>query len=246
LRPVTEASLDAWIRHYQPDSNSLNSTISYYTKGAVIGFVLDTYLRKTSKGKHGLDEVMRKMYDIYSNVPYSGDAFEKLVVEVGGAEAGLMLRSLLTTTVEPDVDMALDWYGLQLNRGTIEITDEPGKEILQSDLGVLWEENIAELVVTAVLDGSGGAAAGLMPGDEVLAIGDERLTRSTLESLMSSFSPGEETSVLVSRRDKIIRLDIKLDVAVPDHFEIALKANFKKRDIARLQTLIGQDPLKQP
>ena len=246
LRPVTEASLDAWIRHYQPDSNSLNSTISYYTKGAVIGFVLDTYLRKTSKGKHGLDEVMRRMYDIYSNVPYSGDAFEKLVVEVGGAEAGLMLRSLLTTTVEPDVDMALDWYGLQLNRGTIEITDEPGTEILQSDLGVLWEENIAELVVTAVLDGSGGAAAGLMPGDEVLAIGDERLTRNTLESLMSSFSPGEETSVLVSRRDKIIRLDIKLDVAVPDHFEIALKANFKKRDIARLQTLIGQDPLKQP
>ena len=246
LRPVTEASLDAWIRHYQPDSNSLNSTISYYTKGAVIGFVLDTYLRKSSKGKHDLDEVMRKMYDLYSSEPYSGDAFERLVVDVGGTEAGLMLRSLLTTTIEPDVDMALGWYGLQLNRGTIEVTDEPTKETLLSDLGVLWEEDKPDLVVNAVLDGGGGAVAGLMPGDEVLAIGDERLTRNTLKSLMSSFSPGEETSVLVSRRDKIIRLDIKLGVAVPDHFEIALKSNFKKRDIARLQKLLGQDPLKQP
>ena len=42
----------------------LNSTISYYTKGAVIGFVLDTYLRKKSKGRHDLDEVMRKMYEL--------------------------------------------------------------------------------------------------------------------------------------------------------------------------------------
>ncbi len=117
LRPVTEASLDAWIRHYKPNSNTVNSTISYYTKGAVIGFVLDTYLRKTSRGKHDLDEVMRKMYSLYSSEPYSSDAFEKVVVEVGGDEAGELLRSLLTTTADPDVDAALDWYGLELNRG---------------------------------------------------------------------------------------------------------------------------------
>ena len=246
LRPVTEASMDAWIRHYQPNSNSLNSTISYYTKGAVIGFVLDAYLRKTSKGRHNLDEVMQKMYKLYAREPYSSEAFENVVEEVGGVEAGLMLRSLLTTTADLDVDAGLDWYGLELNRGMLVTAVRPHVEPLLSDFGVLWEEDEPGLVVSAVLDGSGGAVAGLMAGDDILAIGDERLSRDNLESLMSSFGPGEETVLLISRRGKIISLEIKLDTAIPDYYEILLKSDFNKRDISRLQKLLGQDPRKQP
>ena len=246
LRPVTEASMDAWIRHYQPNSNSLNSTISYYTKGAVIGFVLDTYLRKTSKGRHDLDEVMRKMYSLYAREPYSSEAFENVVEEVGGVKAGLMLRSLLTTTADLDVDATLDWYGLELDRGMLVTAERPLAEPLLSDFGVLWEEDEPGLVVSVVLDGSGGSVAGLMAGDEILAIGDERLTKDNLESLMTSFGPGEETVLLISRRGKVISLDIKLDTAIPDHFEILLKSDFNNRDITRLQKLLGQDPRKQP
>ena len=244
LRPVAEASVDAWIRHYQPNANSINSTISYYTKGAVIGFVLDTYLRKTSKGRHDLDEVMRKMYDLYSNDPYSRNAFEEVVADIGGTGAGIFLRSLLTTTAEPDVDTAFEYYGLELNRGAIMVTGEPDEEPLISDLGVIWEDDKPGLVVKAVIHGMGGSSAGLIPGDEILAIGDERLTSDRLDSLMTSFSPGEQTSLLVSRRDRIIKLDIKLDVAIPDHYEIVLKSGFEKRNITRLQRLLGQDPRK--
>ena len=244
LRPVAEASVDAWIRHYQPNANSINSTISYYTKGAVIGFVLDTYLRKTSKGRHDLDEVMRRMYELYSNDPYNRNAFEKVVADIGGAGAGTFLRSLLTTTAELDVDTAFEYYGLELNRGAILVTGEPDEEPLISDLGVIWEDETPGLVVKAVLHGTGGSSAGLIPGDEILAIGNERLTRDRLAGLMISFSPGEQTSLLVSRRDRIIKLDIKLDVAIPDHYEIVLKSGFEKRNITRLQRLLGQDPRK--
>ncbi len=246
LQPVTEASLDAWIRHYQPNPNTLNSTISYYIKGAVIGFVMDTFLRENSRGRHDLDEVMRKMYKTYSGTPYSSDAFEKVVTDVGGAEAGRLLRSLTTTTSEPDVDAALEWYGLALNRGTILITGEPGEVSLRSDMGVLWDSNSPGMVVAAVLDGSGGSAAGLIAGDEVLAIGAERLTKDRLESLMGSFDPGETTELIISRRDKVIELDITLDTAVPDHYEIVLNPDFERRDIRRLQDLLGQNPRKQP
>jgi predicted metalloprotease with PDZ domain len=93
-----------------------------------------------------------------------------------------------------------------------------------------------------VIDGSGGSAAGLMAGDEVLAIGGERLTRERLSSLMSSFRPGEKTSLTVSRRDKIISLEITLDTAVPENYSILPKPGFDRRDVARLQSLLGQDP----
>ncbi|MDH3902898.1 MAG: PDZ domain-containing protein, partial [Xanthomonadales bacterium] len=242
VRPVTEASMDTWIRQYKPNSNSLNSTISYYTKGAVIGFVLDTYLRRTSNSRHDLDEVMREMYNLYSEDPYSGEEFERVVTDIGGAEAGVLLRSLLNTTTDPDVDTALDWYGLELKRGSLQAEEEQDEESLHSDLGVLWNEGTPENVVSSVFDGSGGAAAGLMPGDEILAVGGERLAKDNLDKLMTSFSPGEDTTLLVSRRGKIVRLNIKLDAAVPDHFEIVLKPDYKKRNIRRLRSLLGQDP----
>jgi predicted metalloprotease with PDZ domain len=244
IRPVEEASRDAWIRHYQPNANSVNSTISYYTKGAVIGFVMDSYIRKASKGRRSLDDVMRKMYELHSNEPYGSDDFERVMVEIGGAGAGQLLRTLLTTTTEPDVDEALDYYGLQLNRGAILVTGEPGEEPLTSELGVLWEEDQPGMIAKAVLSGTGGSAAGLIPGDEVVAIGSERLTSDNYDSLMASFNPGEQTTLLVSRRGRIMELTIKLDVATPEKFVILLKSGFDKRDISRLERLLGQDPRK--
>jgi predicted metalloprotease with PDZ domain len=243
IRPVTEASMDTWIRHYQPNSNSVNSTISYYTKGAVIGFVLDTYIRKKSKGRHNLDEVMRRMYKLYSDQPYAGDAFEKVVVDIAGPEAGALLHSLLTSTSDPDVDAALDWYGLSLNRGPVDSNGKApsdDEEILKSGFGVIWDDDKPGLVIKAVLNGSEGARAGLMPQDEILAIGNERLTHDTQASLMTSFVPGEETTILVSRRGKIMSLAIKLDAAIPERYDIVVQSGFGKRHINRLQSLLGQ------
>ena len=244
LRPVEEAYLDAWIRHYQPNANSVNSTISYYTKGAVIGFVLDTFIRRSSKDRRSLDDVMRKMYELYSKEPYSHDDFEKVVSDIGGDKAVPLLRKLLTTTVEPDVDKAFEYYGLELHRGAIMVTGETDEKPLMSDLGVLWGNNGQGLVVQAVLHGTAGSTAGLIPGDEILAIGNERLTRDRLEGLMASFSPGEETTLLVSRRDRIIELGIQPDVATPDQFQVALKSGFERRNMKRLERLLGQDPRK--
>jgi predicted metalloprotease with PDZ domain len=44
------ASFDAWIRYYRPDENSPNVSISYYTKGAVIAFLLDARIRAATGG----------------------------------------------------------------------------------------------------------------------------------------------------------------------------------------------------
>jgi predicted metalloprotease with PDZ domain len=245
LRPVTEDSFDAWIRQYQPNSNSVNSTVSYYTKGALIGFVLDTYLRKNSKGRHNLDEVMREMYGLYSSKPYGNDAFEKAVVEVGGPRAGQFFQTLLTTTEELDIDAALDWYGLKLDRNAE--TNPTGKKegrkpaSPQSGLGVIWDKEKPGMTVKSVLVGSSGSVAGVMPQDEILAIGEERLTPENLDSLMTSFRPGQVTTVLISRRGRIIQLDIQLDNSIPDSFNIVLQSDYKKSDIKRLQKLLGQE-----
>ncbi len=241
MQAVTEASHDAWIRHYQPNANSVNSTISYYTKGAVIGFVLDAYLRKESKGRHNLEEVMLEMYRLYSSQAYGNDAFEKVVIDVGGAGAGKFLHALLKTTAELDVDAALDWYGLKLDRGAPADLEATNPAALQSGLGTTWDEDQPGLVVKTVLADSAGSIAGLMPRDEILAIGNERLTSERLQGLMSSFQPGEQTTLLISRRNRIISLDIKLDKAIVERFDIVRQNNIKKSHVKHLQSLLGQN-----
>jgi len=246
LRPVTEASVDAWVRYYQPNANSVNSTISYYTKGAVIGFVLDAYLRKQSKGRHSLDDVMRKMYRLHAGSPYSSDNFKQVVADTGGPEAVRFLEPLLETTVDPDVDAALDWFGLRLERNPVARQAELNEDPAESGFGVIWDETSADLVVKSVLTGSSGAVAGLLPGDELLAIGDERLTKDRLQNLMTAYQPGQKTTLLVSRRGQIITLNIELDAATPERFDIVLKSGFGKRHINRLQSLLGQNLREQP
>jgi predicted metalloprotease with PDZ domain len=240
LQSVADASFDAWIRQYQPNANTLNSTISYYTKGALIGFVLDAYLRQNSKGRRNLDEVMLEMYRVYSDKPYNSDAFRDVVSQLAGPEAGEFLDSLLNSTGELDVESAMEWYGLELIRPFETISADPDEGSLMSGFGAVWDKSKPGLIVKTVLSGSAGAAAGLMAQDEVLAIGNERLSVDNQEGLMSSFQPGEKTTLLVTRRGRVLSLDVTLDNAIADKYDIKLRAGYRPGHIKRLKSLLGQ------
>src|SRR6266705_5534369 len=61
-----EASFDAWIKAYRADENSVNSQVSYYEKGALLGLLIDLEIRKRSGSAKSLDDAMRYLYtDFY-------------------------------------------------------------------------------------------------------------------------------------------------------------------------------------
>jgi predicted metalloprotease with PDZ domain len=55
---VAQSSFDAWTKFYQQDENAPNAIVSYYTKGALLAFVLDIEIRKRTDDKHSLDEIL--------------------------------------------------------------------------------------------------------------------------------------------------------------------------------------------
>src|SRR6266481_7355434 len=59
---VEEASFDSWIKFYRPDENSVNSQISYYDKGELLGLLLDLDIRRRANNAKSLDDVMRYLY----------------------------------------------------------------------------------------------------------------------------------------------------------------------------------------
>ena len=113
------ASYDAWIKYYRTDENSPNTSISYYVKGAVIGFLLDANIRRLTAGSKSLDDVMHAMFAKFSSERgFSGADFRASVADaVGAAKAREMrawLARALETTAELDYADALAWFGLRM------------------------------------------------------------------------------------------------------------------------------------
>ena len=237
---LRQASLDAWIRHYRPVANSVNSTISYYTKGAVLGFVLDTRLRQTSRDRVSLDDVMRHMYRQWGEQAYPDGAFLEAVAELGGQQVQDWLRPRLDTPAELDIDQALDWYGLLLNRHPVNNAAREKGEPPMAGFGVTWRAGAPGLVIESVVSGTSGSAAGLLPEDELLAISGERITPETLDDRLLRLRPGEDVELLIARRGRIIELPLRLEESRPATYEILVQTGFGGRQLRRMEAWLGQ------
>ena len=75
LHTLEESSYDAWIKYYRQDEHSVNSTVSYYLKGELVGVCLDLTLRHLTDGKKSLDDVMRLLWNCC--LLYTSDAADE-------------------------------------------------------------------------------------------------------------------------------------------------------------------------
>ncbi|NNE06587.1 MAG: M61 family metallopeptidase [Xanthomonadales bacterium] len=237
---LEQASRDAWIRHYQPDANSINSTISYYTKGAVLGLVLDAKIREASNNELSLDDVMRAMFTRWGETPYPDDAFANMVAEI----AGEAVKNWLVTALGPPsplgIDEALAYYGLVLERQPVNNAARLAGQPLVSGIGVNWDTELPGLVIKNVIRDMAGAEAGLLPGDELLAINGERVKDDDYDDRMMRLQPGTEVSLTISRRGLLQDMPITLQEARPATYEIRFLPEFDREFLRRLESWLGQ------
>jgi predicted metalloprotease with PDZ domain len=245
VRSAERASFDAWIKHYKPDGNSVNSTVSYYLKGAVIGFVTDTAIRRETNNRSSLDTVLRRMYERYGpdgpgQGAYPPGAFEAVVEDVAGPEVRGFVETLLRATDDPEVDRALAWYGLRLDR-TPERAQAKNDEPPPGGLGVLWQVDGNRLVAEQVLLGHSGANAGVIPGDELLAIDGIRVTPEDHAVRIQQLPPGRTVELTLARHERLFTLPVEVQQAILDTYAIATKPNMSRREKKRLQAWLGRD-----
>ena len=240
VRSAELASFDTWIKHYRQDENSVNSTVSYYRKGAVIGFVLDTLVRRETGNDASLDDVMRTMFQRYGlvqNGGYPPGAFEDVVEEVAGPSARSLLEDMLRETVDPDVDSALDWYGLSLKRSP----GDNGDDNPPAGLGIEVDIDGQTLIVKQVVAGHPGATAGLLPGDELIAIDGNRVNRSDYDAVLDSLRPGENVEIVLSRHGRVLTIPAVVGEAIPSKFVITTRERIGTRQKSRLEKWLGRE-----
>jgi predicted metalloprotease with PDZ domain len=224
---VETASFDAWIKLYRPDENSPNSSISYYTKGCVIGFLLDARIRKATGGVKSLDDVLRLAGRRFSGTRgFSGEEFRDAVREVAGADFGDWWPTVLETAGELEYDEALEWFGLRFKPAS----DDPAK----ASIGATTKIDNGRLVVSQVRRRTPAHDAGLNVDDEILAIDDFRVRPDQLSTRLESYRPDQEVSILVARRDLLTRVALTLGREPHDTWSLEVRSDITPEQRQRL------------
>jgi predicted metalloprotease with PDZ domain len=205
VTPVGLASYDTWIKQYRPDENTGNTTVNYYPKGAVIAFLLDAKIRKATSDAKSLDDAMRLAYSRYSGEKgYTLDQFYETMSEVAGVDLKPWFARVVDTTEELDYSEALDWFGLRFR--------PVDTKAQRAWLGANTRVDAGRLLISQVRRGTPALDAGLNVDDEILAIDDLRVRPESIVARLEQYKPGEKLSLLVARREKIIRLEATLGV----------------------------------
>lgn len=207
------SSYDTWIRQYRPDENSPNVAISYYTKGGVVGFLLDAKIRTSTAGRKTLDDVMRLAYGRYSGAKgYTTEDFRKTASEVAGVDLTAWFAQVADSTAELDYSEALTWLGLRFR--PTESRDA------KAWLGANTRVDNGRLIVSQVRRGTPAFSAGINVDDEIVGLDDFRVRADQLRERLEKYKPGDKVSCLVARREQLLRLDVVLGADPGDAWRI--------------------------
>jgi predicted metalloprotease with PDZ domain len=203
---VEAASYDAWIKYYRSDENTPNTAISYYVKGAVIGFLLDVHIRRLTGGAKSLDDVMRLMYARYSaDKGFSREEIRSAVAEVVGTAGGRDIRAWLAraleTTAELEYPEAITWLGLRMT---------PPPSAPQAYLGIATRTENGKTIVSGIRRGSPAAAAGMSLLDEITSMNGDSIPAGQLEQRLQRLSPGSTVRLATVRHGESRTVDVVL------------------------------------
>jgi predicted metalloprotease with PDZ domain len=128
VQTLEQSSLDVWTSEsISGVRTNANTSVSYYIKGQIVGFLLDAAVRRASKGAKTLDDVIRLEYRRYGGERgFTPEEFYATASEVAGTDLSAFFKRAVASTSELDYTEALDWYGLRFapDSWTLEVRDD--------------------------------------------------------------------------------------------------------------------------
>ena len=204
VQSVAESSWDAWIKGYRPNENSSNSTISYYSKGSVLGLLLNLSILAGSNGERNMDDLMRYLYTEYYKKQQRGftDAeFRQAAEQIAGRKLDDFFAIGVNSAEPINYNSYFEPVGMQLVNAAARTQD--------GFLGTASVYSNGKATVTGVRRGSAAYTGGLNVGDEIISVDSVRVTDDLLK-LISGRRVGETINVIINRGGFLREIPITL------------------------------------
>ena len=208
-----QSSLDTWLDKYDY-YNRPEFSVSYYTKGQVLGDLLDILIRDRTNNERSLDDVVRKMNENFAKKgkPYRDSLDVRLTVEeIAGGSFEDFFQKYVANAEPVPYQSVLAKAGLLLQQ----------QEIVRAQPGFSMERDASgKSLVRSVLPGSTADRAGLLAGDEVVRFNGESVPRRP-ERWLGNRSPGDSLKLRVLRNQKPVDIAFVLGGKSESVFAIA-------------------------
>ena len=226
VHSLASSSYEAWTKYYRMDENSVNSTVSYYTKGSLVALCLDLKLRQTGSN---LDTVMQMLWQKHctnktSNI--GGITEEDILQAIPDKACGQVLLQWVHGTDDLPLTKLLASVGVE----TVA-----AKANLAQQLGLRIGTDGGSIKVKQVLTGTLAHKAGFAAGDEWLAIEVPSKTEnqtwriSSLDDVLLYAPAGKPITAWVARDKQMLKLALTLPKNQMMNADVRLKiADTKK------------------
>jgi predicted metalloprotease with PDZ domain len=197
-----QSSLDTWLDKYAL-YNQPQRSVSYYTKGQVLGVLLDIVIRDRTDNQHSLDDVMREMNRDFAKAGrfYRDSLDVKLTTEKITSSSFDDFFNKYVSAADP-----LPYSDL-LPRAGLTLEE---KQSIRATLGFsVQREQDSPPTVASVEPGSNAEQSGLQVGDEILRWNNAEVPRR-VERWIAQQKPGDLLHLRIRRVEAELDLDIHL------------------------------------
>ena len=243
---LEESSFDAWIRQYKPNEFSANSTVGYYDKGSLVGWMMDARLRLATRGRQGLGDLFRLLWERHGDAGIEDGDLRAAYEALSGEPAGPFWDSHISGRAELEPAPIEQAYGLRLEArapweclAPAEAEDPAAAARAQTFTGLELERE--RPVVANVVPGSPACSAGLSYGMEILAVDGWRTASARqVQERLKDRRVGETLEVLAERLGRVGAHRVTLALNPERIHRIILDPAANARQRAAFQDWTGQ------
>ena len=201
---VADSSFDTWLDGYKTGVPGRKTSI--YTEGALCAFMMDILIRKDTKNKRSLDDVMRLLYEQFGKKEkgFSERDYKKAVEYIAGNSFTEFFQKYLwgTNDFNPLLTECLEYIGFNLKVEKDRIVNE-------RRLGMKVAETDNRTIVVAIYPGSVADANALQLKDEIIAINGLR-AESNLSHWLDYFSTEKNITLTIAREKRLREIVLPL------------------------------------
>lgn len=253
VQSLESSGFDAWIKFNRPTPDSVNSTVSFYSKGALVNFMLDSDIRAKTANAKSLDDLMRALNDRFplsSPKAYSTQDLLDILKELTGADYSPFFADYIAGTRPITIDTlrtSLSTFGLipsqtspKTSPGTTDSTSSSSDEApIKPYLGLDLKDADGQAIVTAVRGDGPCVKAGIFVDDGIIALNGSRFKASDLETRLKQHKPGDTITLTLFNRDQLKEVQITLGSQPAKAFKVERDPNASETQRAVYAQWIG-------
>lgn len=217
VQPVAHASFDAWVKAYRPNENSANTTMTYYSRGAMLASILDAKIIAKFKGEKCLDHFMQRLYNDYykkMNRGFSETEFKKTLSDFMQEDMTSFFNDFVEGTKVPPFKEIFEPIGVSVRYTGVS----------KPNFGASFGSGG---IVKAIRANSAAENAGLSVNDEVIGYNGYRVTASELEGIFAGMTADETGKLLIAREDILMEIEVKMGVYEKPSYKLSTTGDSK-------------------